>query len=74
MDFSQESQKSQACYAQGQMRYSEDGHTILNELGRAAKTGDIILRAANGWPLKRMGDKEPVDMDLKTGKPIKGDA
>jgi len=52
------------------MRYAEDG-SILNELGRAAKPGDIILRAANGWPLKRMGDKEPVDMDLKTGKSIK---
>ena len=70
MQTSHQGQISNACYAQGKMRYAEDG-SILNELGRAAKPGDIILRAANGWPLKRMGDKEPVDMDLKTGKSIK---
>ncbi len=73
MSFSLESQKSQACYALGQMRYDAEGH-ILNELGRPAKPGDIILRASNGWPLRRMGTKEPVDMDLRTGKAIRGDA
>lgn len=74
MAFSQESQKSHACYALGQMRYAEDGRTILNELGLPAKPGDIILRAANGWPLKRMGVKEPIEMDLRTGKAMRGDA
>jgi hypothetical protein len=54
------------------MRYAEDGRTILNELGRPAKPGDVILRADNGWPLKRMGAKEPVDIDLKTGKAVGG--
>ena len=71
MQTSHQGQISNACYALGRMRYAEDGVTILNELGRVAKPGDIILRAANGWPLKRMGDKEPVDMDLRTGKPVK---
>lgn len=74
MAFPPETQKSHACYALGQMRYAEDGVTILNELGHPAKPGDIILRASSGWPLRRMGTKEPVDIDLKTGKAIRGDA
>jgi hypothetical protein len=69
-----EASLSESCYARGQYRYAEDGMTILNELGRPAKAGDIILRASNGWPLRRMGTKEPVDIDLKTGKAIRGDA
>lgn len=62
---------SEACYAQGKYRYAKDGKTILNELGLPAKPGQIILRASNGYPLVRCGDKGPVEIDLKTGKPIK---
>jgi hypothetical protein len=62
---------SEACYSQGKYRYAEDGTTILNELGTPAKHGQIILRATNGYPLARAGDKGPVDIDLRTGKPIK---
>jgi hypothetical protein len=60
-------QKSQACYAQGKYRHDAEGH-ILNELGRIANPGDIIMRASNGYPTRRMGDKQPVMVDLKTGK------
>lgn len=45
---------------------------VMNELGKPAKKGDIVLRhPETGYPLKRFGDSEPVDIDLKTGKPIK---
>ncbi len=71
MQTSHQAQISNACYAQGKMRYAEDGATILNELGKVAKTGDIILRASNGYPLKRYTETGPVDLDLKTWKPIK---
>jgi predicted mannosyl-3-phosphoglycerate phosphatase (HAD superfamily) len=61
---------SQSFYQKGEMRI-EDG-IIMNELGKPAKKGDIVLRhPETGYPLKRFGDSEPVDIDLKTGKPIK---
>lgn len=71
MQTSHQAQLSEACYALGRMRYAKDGKTILNELGKAAKPGDIILRASNGYPLKRYAETGPVDLDLKTGKPVK---
>jgi len=61
-------QISEACYAKSQYRYAEDGKTVLNELGLPAKPGDIILRAANGYPLVRAGQNRPMMVDLKTGK------
>lgn len=71
MQTSHQAQISNACCALGRMRYAEDGVTLLNELGKVAKPGDIILRASNGYPLKRYTETGPVDVDLKTGKPIK---
>jgi len=68
---STQGQISDACYARGEYRYDVDGKTIMNELGVTAKVGDIIMRASNGFPLRRMGDKEPIMIDLKTGEPIK---
>ena len=45
---------------------------VMNELGKPAKKGDIVLRhPETGYTLKRMGDTAPVEIDLKTGKPIK---
>jgi hypothetical protein len=61
---------SQTFYQKGEMRI-ENG-IIINELGKTAKKGDVVLRhAETGFPLKRFGDSEPVDIDLKTGKPVK---
>ena len=63
-------QISQSFYEKGQMRI--EGGIIMNERGLPAKKGDIVLRhAGTGYPLKRFGDTEPQDIDLKTGKPIK---
>lgn len=74
MTESVEAQKSTACYARGEMRYAEDGTIVLNELGLPAKPGQIILRASNGYPLKRMGENKPVDIDVKTGKGVRSEA
>jgi hypothetical protein len=58
---------SEACYAKGQMRI--EGGIIMNELGKPAKKGDIVLRhPETGYPLKRMGDEVAKDIDLRTGK------
>ena len=49
-----------------------EGGIIMNELGKPAKKGDIVLRhPGTGYPLRRMGDIEPIDIDLRTGNPIK---
>ena len=47
--------KAEACYARGEYHRNPAGQ-ILNELGRPAKGRDIILRAGNGYPLKRFSD------------------
>ncbi|MCK9185073.1 MAG: hypothetical protein M0Q16_06840 [Candidatus Cloacimonetes bacterium] len=66
-----ESQKSHECYNRGQYRYAEDGVTILNESGKPAKPGQVILRhPSTGYPLVRYGDKGPQNIDLKTGKVV----
>ena len=49
--------KADACYAKGEFHQDVSGR-ILNELGRPAKGRDIILRAVNGYPLKRFSDLE----------------
>ena len=41
----------------------------MNELGKPAKKGDIVLRhPETGYPLVRFGDKGPEEIDLRTGK------
>lgn len=45
----------EACYAKGEYHRDSEGR-ILNELGKPAKGRDIILRAVNGYPLKRFSD------------------
>ena len=58
---------SEAYYAKGQMRI--EGGIIMNELGKPAKKGDIVLRhPETGYPLVRFGDKGPEEIDLRTGK------
>ena len=47
--------EANACYAKGEYFRNSAGQ-ILNELGKPAKGRDIILRAANGYPLKRFCD------------------
>ena len=47
--------EANACYAKGEYHRDSEGR-ILNELGRVAKGRDIILRAHNGYPLKRACD------------------
>ena len=46
---------AEACYAKGEYHKDSEGR-ILNELGKVAKGRDIILRAGNGYPLKRFSD------------------
>ena len=48
---------AEACYAKGEYHRDSEGR-ILNELGKPAKGRDIILRAHNGYPLKRYCDLE----------------
>ena len=47
--------QADACYAKGEFYRDSEGR-ILNELGKPAKGRDIILRAGNGYPLKRFSD------------------
>lgn len=56
----EESRKSEECYAAGKMRFSEDGETVLNELGKPAKKGDVVFRAENGFPLLKMGENGEI--------------
>ena len=48
-------QQASACYAKGEFHRDATGR-ILNELGKPAKGRDVILRAGNGYPLKRFSD------------------
>ena len=48
-------EKIDACYAKGEYFRNPAG-VVLNELGKPAKGRDIILRAGNGYPLKRFSD------------------
>ena len=50
-------EQANACYAKGEYHRDSEGR-ILNELGKPAKGRDIILRAHNGYPLKRYCDLE----------------
>jgi hypothetical protein len=46
---------SEYCYNNGEYWNDENGK-ILNELGRPAKDGDIVMRDyPTGYPIKRMG-------------------